>query len=61
MARGGGRVSIGLMGTTMRAVRYHEAGGPAVFRVEEIHQAERLLPLPEGVGFEAGATLPLQP
>jgi len=25
-----------------------------------VHRAERLLPLPEGVGFEAGATLPLQ-
>lgn len=25
-----------------------------------VHRAERLLPLPEGVGFEAGAALPLQ-
>jgi NADPH2:quinone reductase len=25
-----------------------------------VHRADRLLPLPDGVGFEAGATLPLQ-
>lgn len=33
---------------------------PGAYAEAVVHRAERLLPLPEGVGFEAGATLPLQ-
>jgi NADPH:quinone reductase len=34
--------------------------GPGAYAEAVVHRAERLLPLPDGVGFEAGATLPLQ-
>ena len=33
---------------------------PGAYAEAVVHRADRLLPLPEGVGFEAGAALPLQ-
>lgn len=33
---------------------------PGAYAEAVVHRAERLLPLPDGIGFEAGAALPLQ-